>query len=108
MRKEHPKKQRSGTVVAKATCRKWKKDPASCPVLTATAVAKSRSDRMKSMYGKKRGYKKYGRTLVEVPVDWSCWSVQNQSARKKSYFVDLHGMLSVPSWVLQKQDPTPW
>ena len=70
MRKEHPKKQRSGTVVAKANCRKWKKDSASCPVLTA--VAKSRSDRMKSMYGKKRGYKKFVRTLVEVPVDWSC------------------------------------
>ena len=45
-------------------------------VLFSRLLRNFRSDRMKSMYGKKRGYKKYGRTLVEVPVDWSCWPVQ--------------------------------
>jgi hypothetical protein len=50
LRKEHPKKKRKGTEVAKALWENWKRDPSSAPQLSA--IAKSRSVRMKMLMGK--------------------------------------------------------
>ena len=85
LRKEHPKKKRKGTEVAKALWENWKRDPSSAPQLSA--IAKSRSVRMKNAYGQKRDLAPLGHTLVEVPVDWSCWPVEKESAKKKVTFL---------------------